>query len=137
MTTKEYLSQVERLDRMIQNKLEDIYKFKTMVTSITVGQKDVNVQTSGDKDKLGCMMAKIIDMETNVDRMVDKRSGIIEQIGDIADIKLYEVLIDRYVKGKDLKVIAIERGFSERHVNRLHGEALQAFEKKFGKEYMS
>ena len=42
MDTKTYLQQIERLDRKIQNKFSEIAQLKTMATSITVAQKDVN-----------------------------------------------------------------------------------------------
>ena len=36
MTAKQYLTKVDMLDRMIKNKLSEIYQLKTMACSITV-----------------------------------------------------------------------------------------------------
>lgn len=63
MTTKTYLEQIERLDRMIQNKLSEISQLKHIAMSITIEPKEVNVQVSSDKDKIGTAIAKIIDLE--------------------------------------------------------------------------
>lgn len=52
MDTKTYLQQIERLDRKIQNKFAEIEQLKTMATSISVAQKDINVQTFSDKDRM-------------------------------------------------------------------------------------
>ena len=84
MDTKQYLGQIERLDRMIQNKLSEIAQLKHMATSITAAPKEVNVQVSSGKDRLGNTVAKLIDLEKETDRLVDeyidKRKRIIEQI---------------------------------------------------------
>lgn len=92
MDTKTYLQQIERLDRKIQNKFSEIAQLKTMATSITVAQKDVNVQTSSDKDRMGSAVAKIVDLETEANEMIceyiQKRAMIIQQIDTISDTNM-------------------------------------------------
>ena len=92
MDTKQYLSQIERLDKMIQNKLSEIYQLKTMACSVTVSNEKERVQTSSDKDRLGSTVAKIVDLEKETDRLVDrfieKRNHIIEQIDGIEDMNM-------------------------------------------------
>ena len=101
MTTKSYLSQIERLDRMIQNKLSEIYQLKTMACSVTVSNDGDRVQNSGDKDRMGTTVAKIVDLERETDELVDsfveKRKRIVEQIDSIDNIDYYNVLSMRYV----------------------------------------
>ena len=96
MVTKQYLWQIERLDKMIQNKLSEIYQLKTMACSVTVSNDGERVQTSSDKDRLGSTVAKIVDLEKEtdrlVDRFIDKRNHIIEQIDGIEDMNMYHVL---------------------------------------------
>lgn len=141
MNTKEYLSQIERLDRMIQNKLSEINQLKRMATSITIAPKDVNVQTSSDKDKMGTAISKIIDLEKETDKLVDdyinKRKCIIEQIDSIENTNMYHVLSEKYISRKDLSVIAVEMGYSFKQVCRIHGNALIEFEKLYGAEYLN
>lgn len=140
MTTKEYLGQIERLDRMIQNKLSEISQLRHMASSITVAPKDVNVQSSGEQDRLGAAIAKLIDLEneTNdlVDEFVDKRKKIISQIDEMEDVNMYHILSERYVARKDFNVISVEMGYSFKQVTRIHRNALFEFEKKYGHEYM-
>lgn len=136
MDTKTYLQQIERLDRKIQNKFSEIAQLKTMATSITVAQKDVNVQTTSDKDRMGSAVAKIVDLEKEANEMIcefiEKRDVIIQQIEKIQDTNMYDILINRYVLKKDLVRISVEMGYSFKQVCRIHGNALKEFEKMYG-----
>lgn len=140
MTTKNYLSQIERLDKMIQNKLSEIYRLKTMACSVSVSSESERVQTSPDKDRLGSTVSKIVDLEKETDSLVDsfieKRKHIIEQIDGMEDIRMYNVLSAKYVNGKNFDEIAKEMAYSRMQINRIHGNALVEFEKKYGKEYL-
>lgn len=136
MDTKKYLSQIERFERMIQNKLSEINQLKTMACNITIPAGNERVQTSSDKDKIGTMVSRIADLEREVDFMIDQRSTIVKQIESIENTDIYDVLAKRYILKKDLKVIAVERGISLRHIGRVHFDALKAFEKKYGSRYL-
>lgn len=141
MKTQDYLKQVERLDRMIQNKLAEIKQLRGMATSITIAPKTVNVQTSTDKDRMGNAIAKIIDLETETDNMVNKyiqkRREIVNQIDSVKDTNMYHVLSERYIARKDLSVIAVEMGYSFKQICRIHNKALTEFEEMYGSEYMN
>lgn len=136
MTTQEYLSQVERYNRMIKNKLEDVGKLRAMSTSITLSPKDVDVQKTTEKDKIGSVIVKIIDMEKEVDTLIDKRRRIINQIESISDQNMYEVLAQRYIKNIQPKSIHIGKIGSERHIRRILRSAEIEFERLYGFEYM-
>lgn len=139
-STKDYLRQIERLDRMIQNKLSEIYQLKTMACSVTVSNEGERVQTSGDKDRLGATVAKIVDLERETDRLVDsfvsKRNHVIEQIDGIQNTDFYHVLSMRYVGKETFESISQKTNWSIRKVFKIHGEALLEFEKMYGKEYL-
>lgn len=140
MTTKQYLGQINRLDRMIQNKLAEIYQLKTMVCSVTVSSDKDRVQTSGSKDKLGDMVSKIVDLENKTDELTDRfineRSKIISQIDQIEDADYYDVLSMRYVGKKTFEDIASATHWSIRKVFMLHDKAILEFEKLYGHEYL-
>lgn len=140
MNTKQYLSQIERLDKMIQNKLAEIYQLKTMACSVTVSNDEERIQNSGDKDRLGATVAKIVDLERETDELVDKftdkRKRIIEQIDSIEDVDYYHVLSMRYVSRNTFEDIAKNTNWSIRKVFSLHGKALLEFEKQYGSEYL-
>lgn len=136
MDTKKYLGQIERLEKMIQNKLSEINQLKVMACNVTIPTSNERVQTSSDKDKVGTIVSRIADLEKEVDSMVEKRCMIVKQIESIEDTDIYDVLAKRYILKKDLKVIAVERGVSFRHMGRVHFDALKVFERKYGSQYL-
>lgn len=136
MDTKTYLQQISRFDRMIKNKLSEIYQLKTMACGVTVSSDNERVQTSGGKDKVCAVVSKIVDMEHEVDNMIDKRCDIVAQIESMEDTDLYDMLAQIYILKKELKVVAIEKKMSYSHAKRLHGQAVEEFEKLYGEKYL-
>lgn len=141
MTTKEYLSQVDRLNRMIDNKLSEIYQLKTLVCSISVATDGEKVKSSSSQDKMGDTIAKIVDMEKEADDMIDKmldiKQKIVSQIENIENTNYYDVLCSRYIGRMTFEEIAKKMNYSWKQVHRIHDLALEEFEKKYKKEYMS
>lgn len=141
MTTKEYLGQISRLNRMINNKLTEIAQLKDMVVSISAPQSGERVQTTQNFDKIGTKYAKIDEMERKIDGMVDelvdKKEKIIQQIDSMEDENTYNILFARYIEKKTFEMIATEMKYSWRQVVRLHGTALKQFEKKYGEGYLN
>ena len=140
MKTKDYLSQVSRLNKMINNKLSEISQLRELSVSISAIGNDEKVQTSPNFDKIGTTVAKIDEMENNLDKMIDeylvKRERIIAQIDTMAEESVYQILFSRYIEKKTFEKIATEMEYSWRQIVRLHGKALQQFEKKYGEEYL-
>ena len=141
MQTKEYLNTVNRLNRIIQNKLSDLYQLKELSISVPAVDNKERVQTTLEPDKIGTIVAKIDKMERDidakVDELIDAKNAIIAQISDIANERYYNVLFSKYIEGKTLEKIAGEEAYSFRHIKRLHSDALQEFERKFGEKYIS
>lgn len=140
MTTKEYLNQISRLNRMINNKLVEIQQLRDLalgISSISTGER---VQSTPDFDKIGSKMAKIDELEKNLDETIDKyvdlKNRIIGQIESMEDEITYNILFSRYIEKKQFELIAIEMEYSWRQIIRLHGKALKQFEEKFGEEYL-
>lgn len=138
--TKQYLSQIGRLEKQIQNKLSEIYQLKAMTCSITVSSEKESVRISVNKDKLGSAVARIVDLEREANELVDsfskKRQHIIEQIDSIENVDYYHVLSMRYVGQKSFGNIADATHWSIRKVFSLHDKALQEFERLYGHEYI-
>lgn len=139
MTTKEYLNQIERCDRMIENKMYEISQLKSMATTITVIPKEINIQSFGDKDKIGSSVGKIVDLEREVDDLIDvlieKKKLIVSQIDKIEDVSVYNLLTKRYVLRKTWLEISEDMGYSTRQVLRLHDKSTKMFEEMYGNTY--
>ena len=140
MTTKDYLNQISRINRMINNKLVELAQLKELACSISAVSNEERVMTTQNFDKIGTKQAKIDEIERNIDAMVDdyiiKRDKIISQIDSMEDENVYNVLFSKYIEKKTFEVIATEMNYSWRQTIRLHGIALKRFEEKYGATYL-
>lgn len=139
MDTKQYLQQISILDRMINNKLAEISQLRELAMSVSAVKNEERVQTTPNFDNIGTAYCKIEEMEEKLDKLideyVDKKNMIISQIDGIENETYYEILFARYIEKKTFEKIADEMTYSFRNVTRLHGRALQEFEKKYGNLY--
>lgn len=139
METKQYLGQISRLDKMIKNKMTELAEFKELAYGLSAINNEERVQSTPDFDKMSGKIAKIVDMENKIDSLideyVDKKNLIVSQIDSIENETYYEILFSRYIAKKTFEKIADEMSYSWRQIIRLHGRALQDFEKKYGETY--
>ena len=136
MTTREYLSQIRRYDKMIANKREEILNLRSIVFGTGMQMCGERVQSSGDKDKLGSFMSKIVDTEREMEALVSKRWGIVQEIESLENTDEYNVLAKKYILQKGIKEIAVEEHETERHVLRVISRATSNFENKYGRKYL-
>ncbi len=129
---KAYLRRIELLDAHINNKLNDLATLRTMVTKITATITPVAVAGSGNQDKLGDAVAKIVDLQNEINQKIDKFvdakievSAVLEKLQEPDHVK---VLHKRYIEYKPWEMIACEMRYSYRNVCYIHGKALQAVE---------
>ena len=80
MTPEEYLSQIKRMDVAINNKLVELEQLNTLLTRVNAGLSPDKVQTSGSGDRFGELMAKFIDTENEINKMID---GYVEKRKEI------------------------------------------------------
>ena len=141
METRDYLNQINRYDRMIQNKFLEIAQFRALTRSISSVACKERVQSSSEFDKIGNSIAKLNAMEESLADMIDeyirKKDVIVSQIDGIENEEHYSLLFSRYVEKKTFEKIAYEMNYSFRHITRLHGRALKEFEKKYGYLYIN
>lgn len=140
MTTKEYLNQISRLDKVINNKMTEILQYRELAFGLSAVSSDIKVRTSPKMDRIGNAMARLERMEQQLDEMidcyVDKKNHIIAQIDALEDEMFYQVLFARYIEKKTFEKIAIELNYSLRQISRVHESALAEFEGQFGSEYL-
>ncbi len=127
---KEYLNQVRLLDTRINNKLEELSRLRAMVTKITTTLKADVVGGGGNQDKVGDAVARIVDLQCEineaVDDYVDRSREIAATIDQIADADQLAVLHKRYFEYKKWEEIACEMFMTYRNVCYIHGRALQS-----------
>lgn len=139
LETKQYLGQISRLDRMIKNKMTELSQYKDLIYGLSAVVNEERVQKSPDFDKMTGKVAKVLKIESKIDELideyVDKKNLIISQIDSMENEIYYEILFARYIEKKTFEKIADEMMYSWRQIIRLHGKALQEFEKIYGKTY--
>lgn len=141
MKIKEYLLQIRKYDKIIDNKIRDREQIRSMLLSITVELKEDKVQTSLVGDSFGDGIAKLVDLEKDIDSAIDKfvdlKREIISAIDNLEKVEQADILYKRYLQydrdnGYKLKTweeIAVEMGYSYQWVCKIHGRALQNLEK--------
>ena len=59
METKEYLQQIGRYDRLINNKLVELAQYRSMACSVSAVKNDERVQSSPSYDTMDKIVSKI------------------------------------------------------------------------------
>ena len=130
--SKDYLKQVKLYNTHISNKLDELDKLKDMVTKVTTSLSPDPCHGSGNQDKLGDAVARIVDLQTEVnqiiDTYIDKKREISMVIDQIKDPDQLRVLHKRYFDDLTWEQIACDMHMSYRNVCYIHGRALQAVE---------
>lgn len=133
MTTKEYLSQISRLDRMIKNKLTELSQLKEMTHGLSAIPNEERVQSTPNFDKIGTAVAKIIDMEKEIDILVDAfvdlKKEVYQKISMLKSSRHKYILIQKYVKYKSIYTIAEELKMTDRGCKKAHKRALEELDK--------
>ena len=134
---KEYLQKIKLYDARIENGLQELSALEDMVKRITPVLKQDVVSSSGSQDKLGDTVAKIADLRDqinrDVDAFVDLKKEAAAKLARVEKAEYYEILHKRYFKYQSLEQIAVSMNYTYRWIRRLHGRALQAFEKTINK----
>ena len=111
MTVKDYLYSVRVSDKLIRTKEHELSKLRLNIAQVSVRQNEP-VKTSGVNDPM---------------RIAEIRS----KINALDDYRYIAILTEYYINCQRWEDIAESMEMSVRHTLRLHGEALQAFRKKF------
>lgn len=136
MKAKEYLQQLQRLDTVINQKIKEVDDLRLKsrsVGSIDYSKERVQTSPSGDAPFVK-PICKIIDLEAEInaeiDKFVDEKHKIINQIQGLKNSDYISLLFKRYVEFKSLERICVEMNFSYDYIKHLHGYALKEFEDK-------
>ena len=141
MTTKEYLEQIRYMDYAINDMLSERRELRELATKIGVGEQNPDkVQSSGVNDKVARIVVKLADIETELDRRIDEYADLKDRIrAEINELNpnVATILIMRYVSCENFNTIAKTTKYTWRHVMRLHGQGLAAFERLHGQKYLN
>ena len=132
MTAKEYLNRYCRINAEIDCKLEEIARYRSMATRLSpTARFDKNVNVT---DKVGRAVAKIVDLEREIDAEIDElervRTEITDTIAAVGDERYKTLLTMRYINGHKWEKIALDMHYSYANVVQfLHPSALHLVDK--------
>ena len=130
---KEYLEQIKWYDVLIDSKLEELANLNAIVKRITPVMNTTGGGGAGNQDKLGDTIAKIVDLQEEINRdvdiFVDRKREASKLLKKITQAEYFQVLHKRYVLYESFEQIATEMKYTYRGVCYVHGRALQAFDK--------
>lgn len=128
---KDYFAQIRKTDRLIKRLTDTVFTLRSSLTSQRYELNPDKVQTSGPKNTLEETVAKIVDLEADINRrideLVDMKQEAFTMINRIPDLDQQNILIGRYIQLKKWEDIALELNFSIQWVYELHGKGLLAF----------
>lgn len=129
---QEYLRQVRLYDIQINSLLEEKAQMEALALKVTSAWGGEHVSGSGNQDKLGDTVAKIIDLERKIDHavdsFVDKKAEVRAVIEQVKNPDHLELLLKVYIHYETLEKVACEMNMSYRNACYIHGRALQTVE---------
>lgn len=133
MTAKEFLRGIRRLDAIINCKQAQLDELRTRAESVTVPLKPDKIQ-SGNAGSQEDILVRIVDLEweinAEIDRLVAEKDKAIKLICTLEDDRHITLLRRHYVDGATWEQIAVDMGYSWRHIHRIHAIALIELQKK-------
>ena len=132
MKAKEYLLQISKIDRLVENKIAELEYWQAIATGTTTFSDGDRVQSTGNKYKMEDAIIKCIEINneinSEIDRLVDTRKEVISTIERLKPSE-YDVLHKIYVQNKDFQEIATAKKMSYSWVTTKHGRALASLQK--------
>lgn len=129
MTAKEYLQQYKRLDTAINAKIEQKERLLSRVQYVS--PKGGSLKDGQPYDKVGCITAKILTLEAeinaDIDWLVDLQREIKKRIAELPDPVHRDILEKRYINCWSIKKIARVQNCSEETVYKNQRAALESF----------
>lgn len=126
---KKYLSEYGRLRLKIARLKYEVEEIRSEAESLSAWTDGDRVQSSMQPDKLGAVVARLVDKENEIlDAVIvctDRMNEIDRMLDQMEDPKLALILELRYKRGYLWDEVASAMHFDRRWVLRLHGRALE------------
>ena len=136
--TRAFLNQLEKLDKIIENKLIEKEQWKSIAFGLSAGGDSVKikgewhmmekVQSAGNPQKMADAIARYVDIEKEIDQTIDRLidikkdvTNVIEQLNPTE----YDLLHKVYVQHITLYEVSVLLDKSYSWVTTVHGRALK------------
>lgn len=131
---KEYLLSVKRLDAQINVRLSELEELQDKLKHITpVLSTDKVSGGGGVQDRMADAVARVVDLQqtinADIDRFADMKQEALTLLDRMENPVYMTLLHRRYFLHHSFEKIASDMNYTYRWVTRLHGRALQEYEK--------
>lgn len=139
MNAINYLRQIKVMDAKINADIEELAQLEALATKTTSAIGGERVQTSGSQEKMADCITKIVDMQNQITKEIDKfiefKDEARKLICDACDPECISLLHKRYIMYKKWEEIAVEMDFTYQWVSGgLHQRALSQVQIKLDKK---
>ena len=128
MDAADFLKQLYKLERIVENKLIERDQWKALALHTTSTMGGERVQSSGDQQKMAEAVNRFVDLDREIDECIDKLidakrevSRVIEQLNATE----YDLLHKRYFQKMTFDEVGAAMGKSKSWATTVHGRALQ------------
>lgn len=132
MKAKEFLRQIYKFDRMVENKFAEKRQWQEIAAGTAPQTTGERVQSSGNPQRMADAIGRYIDIEREIDecidRLVDAKREVISVIEQLNATE-YDVLHKMYVQFLTLDEVATRKQKSYSWVTTVHGRALKNVQK--------
>lgn len=128
MNAKDFLRQIKKLDKMIENKLAEVRQCKEIANNTTANLTGDRVQSSGNPHRIADAIGRYIDLEREITQdignLIDTKKDVISVIEQLNATE-YDVLHKIYVQGFTFDEVAIACKHTTSWATTVHGRALK------------
>lgn len=135
MEAAAYLRQVKRYDALIYAKKGELERLKALAYGLSGGAQDGERVKGGSTDpdlilsRVASVQEKEEELRGLVDYYVGLRAAALRKVESVDDPVHVAVLYRRYFEYQSWERIAVDLGYTYRHVIRKHNEALAALDR--------
>lgn len=133
---KEYLLGYQRINQRINRLILEQQQWRELATRVSPNLSGMPRRGGGGGTQ--GVIPKIVDLETEInteiDKLVEKRKEIESVIRAVEDSTLRTLLEYRYINGKKWEEIALMMGYDYRYILKIHGKALSLLPSDLGKK---
>lgn len=128
MKAKYFLKQIEKLDKMIKNKMIEQEQWRSIAMGTTAPMGGERVQSSGSQQKMADAVERFVEIEKEIDecidRLVETKKDVISVIEQLNATE-YDFLHKVYIQFLTLQEVADIYDKSYNWAKTINGKALQ------------
>jgi len=136
MNIRQFLGRHFEISNAISSKLEQLEELRHLAASASSPTLYESHCTGTYSDRVGRTVARIMDLDREIneeiDRLVEIKIQIRNMIDALSDSTQRTILERHYILHESWEVIAEKIGYSPRHITRLHNQAVAELEKAYG-----